>query len=148
MTTVQPKKPTKTKRRLPCTKVMCTRCGRGLHSYEQCPARMATCHRCNKKGYYSSRCFTKQVSEVSHSENVSLTLHSLTQFLPSRVPHGLKFQARHWSRGQHYIRGNLSATTKAKAQGFNKITLRTFSVTSQDIRTIQSNTHIQVQKSK
>ena len=68
--TVQPKTPTKTKRRLPRTKAACTRCGRGSHSYERCPARTATCHSCNKKGHHSSKCFTKHISEVSHRVNV------------------------------------------------------------------------------
>ena len=42
----------------------CTRCGKGPHPREQCPAKDATCYRCNKKGHYGAHCLTKQVSEV------------------------------------------------------------------------------------
>ena len=31
----------------------CTRCGKGHHPREKCPAREATCHRCQRKGHYS-----------------------------------------------------------------------------------------------
>ena len=38
----------------------------------RCPARDATCHRCNRKGHYSSRCFSKTEAAV----NSDWTLHS------------------------------------------------------------------------
>ena len=34
----------------------CMRCGKGQHSWHSCPARDATCHRCQRKGHYSSQC--------------------------------------------------------------------------------------------
>ena len=43
----------------------CSRCGKGSHPYEKCPAKEAICHRCKKKGHYSSQCFTKSISEIS-----------------------------------------------------------------------------------
>lgn len=43
----------------------CTRCGREQHPREKCPAKDATCHRCQKKVHYSSQCFAKQVAEVA-----------------------------------------------------------------------------------
>ena len=46
----------------------CTRCGKGQHPKEKCPAKDAVCHRCEKKGHYSKQCYTKLVSEVA-SEN-------------------------------------------------------------------------------
>ena len=70
MTTVQPKTLTKTNRRLPRTNSTCTQCSRASHSYEQCPAKTAICHCCNEMGLCRSRCFTKQVPEVSRSEDV------------------------------------------------------------------------------
>ena len=44
---------------------VCSRCGRGAHSRQACPAKDAACHKCNKKGHYSSMCFTKSVSTIS-----------------------------------------------------------------------------------
>ena len=44
----------------------CTRCGKGSHPREKCPAKDATCHRCSKKGHYGAQCLTKrkQIAEV------------------------------------------------------------------------------------
>ena len=42
----------------------CTRCGRGSHPKEKCPAKDAACHKCSKKGHYGSQCFTKSLAEV------------------------------------------------------------------------------------
>ena len=42
----------------------CSRCGRGPHPRQQCPAREAECHNCKKKGHYSAQCFHKSVAEV------------------------------------------------------------------------------------
>ena len=44
----------------------CTRCGRGQHPRDKCPAKEATCHCCKKKGHYSTQCFSKDVSELSN----------------------------------------------------------------------------------
>ena len=40
----------------------CSRCGRGSHPRDKCPAKDAVCHKC---GHYSSQCFSKKVSEVT-----------------------------------------------------------------------------------
>ena len=40
----------------------CTRCGKGQHPREKCPAKEATCYQCQKKGHYGSQCFSKQIS--------------------------------------------------------------------------------------
>ena len=34
----------------------CTRCGRGPHNLERCPARLAACHKCQKLGHFSVVC--------------------------------------------------------------------------------------------
>ena len=34
----------------------CTRCGREPHQRSKCPARDATCHKCQKKGHYGAQC--------------------------------------------------------------------------------------------
>ena len=47
----------------------CTRCGKGSHKKEKCPARDAICHKCQHKGHYSSQCFTKSaVATVTAQE--------------------------------------------------------------------------------
>ena len=47
----------------------CTRCGRGWHPRERCPAREAICHKCGSKGHYKSECRTKSVSEVANTDS-------------------------------------------------------------------------------
>ena len=47
------------------TQSKCSRCGRGPHSRQQCPARDAECHNCKKKGHYSAQCFHKAVADVT-----------------------------------------------------------------------------------
>ena len=37
----------------------------GIAPRDKCPAKDATCHRCNKKGHYSSQCFSKGLSEIT-----------------------------------------------------------------------------------
>ena len=44
--------------------IECSRCGKGHQKYK-CPAKEVTCHRCNKKGHYSSCCYSKVVGEVN-----------------------------------------------------------------------------------
>ena len=47
----------------------CTRCGGPKHSStERCPARGATCHKCNRRGHYQSQCFSKTVASCTSSE--------------------------------------------------------------------------------
>ena len=43
----------------------CTRCGKGPHARDKCPAKEAICHRCKRKGHFMSCCLSKSVSEVS-----------------------------------------------------------------------------------
>ena len=42
----------------------CTRCGKGPHSRDKCPARESECHKCHRKGHYSSQCMSKTVAPV------------------------------------------------------------------------------------
>lgn len=58
----------------------CTRCGRGPHSREECPARDAECHRCGRRGHYSAQCFSKTtrsstLNEVHTADTGSSTLN-------------------------------------------------------------------------
>ena len=43
----------------------CTRCGKEQHARDKCPAKDATCHRCQRKGHYSAMCYAKTISTVS-----------------------------------------------------------------------------------
>ena len=43
----------------------CTRCGKGTHPREKCPARDATCHRCQRKGHYGVQCYSKTQASLS-----------------------------------------------------------------------------------
>ena len=44
------------------------KCGRDLHPRRDCPANLATCHKCNKNGHFASQCLSKSVSEVDTTE--------------------------------------------------------------------------------
>jgi hypothetical protein len=46
----------------------CNRCGKGPHPRVHCPARDAICHKCQKKGHYSSQCFSKTIADVSSEQ--------------------------------------------------------------------------------
>ena len=47
----------------------CSRCGYEQHqSGDKCPAMEATCHRCNRKGHFSSRCFSKTAGPSTLAE--------------------------------------------------------------------------------
>ena len=37
----------------------CSRCGKGSHKKDECPARDAVCHKCLRKGHYAALCFSK-----------------------------------------------------------------------------------------
>ena len=45
----------------------CTRCGKGPHPRDKCPAKDAVCHRCNRKGHYSATCYAKTVAVTAVS---------------------------------------------------------------------------------
>jgi len=42
----------------------CSYCGKGPHPKQSCPAREVVCHKCKKKGHYSSVCRSKAVATV------------------------------------------------------------------------------------
>ena len=54
----------------------CSRCGKGPHPRQSCPARDAVCHNCKKKGHYSSQCFSaKSGTGVTKTNTVYDTLY-------------------------------------------------------------------------
>ena len=60
------------------TPKQCTRCGKGSHQRDKCPARNAVCHKCHKKGHYSAYCLSKSVANVTM---INQQTHSDTAFL-------------------------------------------------------------------
>ena len=50
------------KERQPPTQ-QCTRCGKEPHTHDKCPAKEAICHRCQKKGHYSTQCRSTNIDE-------------------------------------------------------------------------------------
>ena len=56
--TTAARQPTKGRR----TQNKCPRCGKTpWHSRQQCPAKDAQCHRCQKTGHYSACCYSRQI---------------------------------------------------------------------------------------
>ena len=52
----------------------CTRCGKGTHPRDKCPATDAVCHRCHRKGHYGAMCYAKTLAVTAVSgENSSDT---------------------------------------------------------------------------
>ena len=54
----------------------CRRCGAGTHPRQSCPARDATCYRCNRRGHFSSQCLSNTVAMISTSAEQPPTNHS------------------------------------------------------------------------
>ena len=61
----------------------CSRCGKGPHSRDQCPAKDATCYRCKRKGHYGALCHAKTAAAVSTESTGNLD----TAFLDSASSH-------------------------------------------------------------
>ena len=57
----------------------CSRCGKApWHNKQQCPAKDAQCHKCQKAGHYSACCYTRQVSAMTEdTENTFLGANEL-----------------------------------------------------------------------
>ena len=54
---------------------VCSRCGHNRHvGKEKCPAAGVTCHRCNKRGHYSSQCFSRTQTTESQATAHELSL--------------------------------------------------------------------------
>ena len=44
----------------------CRRCSSATHPKQSCPARDATCFRCNRRGHFSSQCLSNTITLVSY----------------------------------------------------------------------------------
>ena len=49
-----------------------TRCGYSKHKGQKCLASTATCHKCNRRGHFSAKCFSKTVALVTSTEEGGL----------------------------------------------------------------------------
>ena len=50
------------------TQNKCPRCGKTpWHNRQQCPAKDAQCHKCQKTGHYSACCYSRQISSVTET---------------------------------------------------------------------------------
>ena len=64
--TTAARQPTKSQR----TQNKCPRCGKTpWHNRQQCPAKDAQCHKCQKTGHYSACCYSRQISSVTETTN-------------------------------------------------------------------------------
>ena len=50
-----------------------TRCGKGQHPKDKCPAKEATCHHCLCKGHFGEQCFSKSTAELSNDSYLDVT---------------------------------------------------------------------------
>ena len=50
----------------------CSRCGKGSHPRDKCPAKEAICHRCQRKGHYGALCYSKTAAAVESSDLTSM----------------------------------------------------------------------------
>ena len=106
----------------------CTRCGNGQHSSEErCPAVDARCHRCNRKGHFSSKRFSKTAApttiaevdtpqpEMTFLDTVSDCASNLLGNYSEYAQSSSGVQDRYWSCSVGYHRGNIfrAQTTKA-----------------------------------
>ena len=77
----QPRRPPLWRKSKPNYQNRCSRSGKGPHNRQKCPAAEAVCYTCQKKGHYSSQCFSKSVANVSISsedENDTAYLNTVT----------------------------------------------------------------------
>ena len=61
----------------------CKHCENKPHPLNKYPAKESTCHKCKRKGHYSSKCFSKSVLEVTtnrQEENLDVTYLSAIVF--------------------------------------------------------------------
>ena len=110
------------------------------HPHKKCPAKDASCHRCNKKGYHSSHCFSKWVSEVS-SENVLNTAfldtiggEQISAWFTIKARNKIKSQ--YWSRSDWHFRAILPEFTEATTVGTRENSLWALTTAPEDPWTV------------
>ena len=71
----------------------CTRCGRGPHTQQNCPAKGAICRRCGKKWNFGAMCFSKSIAMVSQEEPEPAE----TSYLDAIMNPANKNEAKSWN---------------------------------------------------
>ena len=68
----------------PFTGKKCTRCGKGAHPHDKCPAKDAECHCCKKKGHYGNMCFSKTTADSVEAAAESMDTAFLDNLMPTK----------------------------------------------------------------
>ena len=68
----------------PFTGKKCTRCGKGAHPHDKCPAKDAECHCCKKKGHYGNMCFSKTTADAVEAAAESMDTAFLDTLMPTK----------------------------------------------------------------
>lgn len=63
---------------------LCRNCGWGPHSREQCPARNATCHYCQKVGHLAKVCFSKLKKKDVHEIEATSNNNAIPESEPTQ----------------------------------------------------------------
>ena len=103
----------------------CGWCGKSYHSRDKCPAKDVICHKCQKRGHFSSQCFSKRTVsqhsvdttdslDATHSSDDTITSLDVVQTgnnsldshnpIESVTSH---FYIRYWHRSNRYFPDNL-----------------------------------------
>ena len=76
-------------------KPQCKRCGRERHTVDKCPARSATCHKCNRRGHFSAQCLSKTVAAATNELSLDAAfLGTVTSQQESSWTISLQLQSR------------------------------------------------------
>ena len=68
----------------PFTGKKCTRCAKGAHPHDKCPAKDAECHCCKKKGHYGNMCFSKTTADSVEAAAESMDTAFLDTLMPTK----------------------------------------------------------------
>ena len=68
----------------PFTREKCTRCGKGAHPHDKCPAKDTECHCCKKKGHYGNMCFSKTTADSVEAAAESMDTAFLDNLMPTK----------------------------------------------------------------
>ena len=97
----------------------CTRCGKESHPRSQCPARDAICHKCSKKGQYSSQCRSKRLDESSLEtaflDSTTSSGEETAWYIDIGVGEGTVNFKLDTGGGDSSVNGNLQKTVKCPA---------------------------------
>lgn len=64
---------------------LCRRCGKASYPRQSCPAKVAICRQCNRKGHFAAQCLSKTVAELTESLQESTMTDSADEDLYSYI---------------------------------------------------------------